>query len=61
MQPAMGSGFASSKTPHPFLNCLKSLLNHSVLLSNKLGVTLAAMVNNSNSFHEQFPLYLNLK
>ena len=29
MQPAMGSGFASSKTPHPFLNCLKSLLNHS--------------------------------
>jgi len=30
MQPAMGSGFASSKTPHPFLNSLKSLLNHSV-------------------------------
>ena len=30
MQPAMGSGFTSSKTPHPFLNCLKSLLNHSV-------------------------------
>ncbi|WP_151744818.1 DUF2938 domain-containing protein [Acinetobacter calcoaceticus] len=30
MQPAMGSGFISSKTPHPFLNCLKSLLNHSV-------------------------------
>ncbi|EPS3298862.1 TPA: DUF2938 family protein [Acinetobacter baumannii] len=30
MQPAMGSGFASSKTAHPFLNCLKSLLNHSV-------------------------------
>jgi hypothetical protein len=28
------------------------------LLSNKLGVTLAAMVNNSNSFHEQFPLLL---
>ncbi|WP_454667600.1 DUF2938 domain-containing protein [Acinetobacter calcoaceticus] len=30
MQPAMGSGIASSKTPHPFFNCLKSLLNHSV-------------------------------
>jgi len=30
MQPAMGSGFASSKTPHPFLNCVKSLLNHTV-------------------------------
>lgn len=30
MQPAMGSGFASSKTPHPFFNCLKSLMNHSV-------------------------------
>lgn len=30
MQPAMGSGFALSKTLHPFMNCLKSLLNHSV-------------------------------
>lgn len=30
MQPAMGSGFASSKTPRPFLNCLKSLMNHSI-------------------------------
>lgn len=30
MQPAMGSGFVSLKTPHPFLNCLKSLINHSV-------------------------------
>jgi hypothetical protein len=30
MQPAMGNGFAASKTPHPFLNCFKSLLNHSV-------------------------------
>ncbi|MFI8144295.1 DUF2938 domain-containing protein [Acinetobacter sp. ABJ_C5_2] len=30
MQPAIGSGFASSKTPHPFLNRLKSLMNHSV-------------------------------
>lgn len=30
MQPAMGSGFDSLKTPHPFLNCLKSLINHSV-------------------------------
>jgi len=31
------------------------------LLGNKLGVALATIVNNGNSFHEQFPLYLNLK
>ncbi|OTG68391.1 hypothetical protein B9T25_06890 [Acinetobacter sp. ANC 4470] len=30
MQPAMGAGFASSKTPKPLLNCLKSLINHSI-------------------------------
>jgi len=30
MQPAMGSGIASSKTPRPFLNFLKSLMNHSI-------------------------------
>lgn len=30
MQPAMGSGIASSKTPLPFLNFLKSLMNHSI-------------------------------
>jgi len=28
MQPAMGSGFAASKTPTPLLNCLRSLANH---------------------------------
>jgi Protein of unknown function (DUF2938) len=30
MQPAMGAGFASSKTPTPLLNCLRSLTNHAV-------------------------------
>lgn len=30
MQPAMGSGFAASKTPTPLKNCLKSLANHTV-------------------------------
>jgi len=30
MQPAMGSGFASSRTKTPFRNCLKSLSNHTV-------------------------------
>lgn len=30
MQPAMGSGFASSKTPTPLRNCLRSLANHTV-------------------------------
>jgi hypothetical protein len=30
MQPAMGAGFAGSKTPSPLKNCLRSLLNHTV-------------------------------
>jgi hypothetical protein len=30
MQPAMGAGFASSRTPAPVQNCLRSLVNHAV-------------------------------
>jgi hypothetical protein len=30
MQPAMGAGFAASKTPTPLLNCLRSVANHAV-------------------------------
>jgi hypothetical protein len=30
LQPAMGSGFASSKTPAPLFNCIKSLANHAM-------------------------------
>lgn len=30
MQPAMGAGFAASKTPAPLKNCLRSLANHAV-------------------------------
>ena len=30
MQPAMGYGWASSRTPTPFKNCLRSLANHAV-------------------------------
>ena len=30
MQPAMGAGIASSKTPTPLKNCLKSLATHTV-------------------------------
>jgi Protein of unknown function (DUF2938) len=30
MQPAMGSGFAASRTPTPVKNCLRSLANHTV-------------------------------
>ena len=30
MQPAMGAGIASSKTPTPLKNCLRSLANHAV-------------------------------
>ncbi|KRD13464.1 hypothetical protein ASE39_18925 [Acidovorax sp. Root267] len=30
MQPAMGSGFAASRTATPLRNCLRSLVNHTV-------------------------------
>ena len=30
MQPAMGAGFAASKTPTPFKNCTRSVVNHAV-------------------------------
>jgi hypothetical protein len=30
MQPAMGAGFAASRTPAPLKNCLRSLANHAV-------------------------------
>ncbi len=39
MQPAMGSGIASSRTPTPLLNCIKSVVNHAVF---GVGLYLAA-------------------
>jgi hypothetical protein len=30
MQPAMGAGFAASKTPTPLVNCLRSIVNHTI-------------------------------
>lgn len=39
MQPAMGAGFAASRTPTPLKNCLRSLANHAVF---GLGLYLAA-------------------
>jgi hypothetical protein len=30
LQPALGAGIASSKTPTPVLNCVKSLITHTV-------------------------------
>lgn len=39
MQPAMGGGFASSKTPTPVKNCFRSLANHTVF---GLGLYIAA-------------------
>ena len=39
MQPAMGAGFASSRTPAPLKNCLRSLANHTVF---GLGLYLSA-------------------
>ena len=39
MQPAMGAGFASSKTPTPLRNCLRSVANHAVF---GLGLYLSA-------------------
>jgi len=40
MQPAMGAGFAASKTPTPVKNCLRSLANHAVF---GCGLYLAAL------------------
>jgi len=40
MQPAMGAGFAASKTPTPLKNCLRSLVNHVVFGT---GLYLAAL------------------
>jgi hypothetical protein len=39
IQPAMGAGFASTKTPTPLKNCGKSLVNHAVF---GLGLYLSA-------------------
>ncbi len=44
LQPAMGAGIASSKTPTPVFNCLKSLVTHTVF---GLGLYLAARVTGS--------------
>jgi hypothetical protein len=39
MQPAMGAGIASSRTPKPLKNCLRSLISHAVF---GIGLYLAA-------------------
>ena len=41
MQPAMGAGFASSRTPTPLKNCLRSLANHTIF---GLGLYLSAVL-----------------
>lgn len=41
MQPAMGAGFAASRTPTPLKNCLRSVANHTVF---GLGLYLSALV-----------------
>ncbi|HET6789142.1 MAG TPA: DUF2938 domain-containing protein [Aquabacterium sp.] len=41
MQPAMGAGWAASKTPTPFKNCLRNLANHTVF---GLGLYLSAVL-----------------
>jgi hypothetical protein len=46
MQPAMGAGFAGSKTSSPIRNCLRSLANHTVFGA---GLFLAATLVNWTS------------
>jgi hypothetical protein len=41
MQPAMGAGFAASRTPTPLKNCVRSLVNHTVF---GLGLYFSAVV-----------------
>jgi len=47
MQPAMGSGFAASKTPSPFKNCARSIANHAVF---GIGMYLAAIAIDTTGF-----------
>jgi hypothetical protein len=44
LQPALGAGIASSKTPTPVLNCIKSLVTHTVY---GFGLYLAALATAS--------------
>jgi hypothetical protein len=44
LQPALGAGIASSKTPKPVFNCIKSLATHTVF---GLGLYLAALATAS--------------
>ena len=44
LQPALGAGIASSKTPRPVFNCLKSLTTHTVF---GFGLYLAALATAS--------------
>lgn len=41
IQPAMGAGFASSKTPTPAANCMRSFINHAFF---GVGLYLSAVV-----------------
>jgi Protein of unknown function (DUF2938) len=41
MQPAMGAGFAASRTPTPLKNCARSLVNHAVF---GLGLYFSAVI-----------------
>ncbi|MNY35318.1 hypothetical protein D3C86_1697170 [compost metagenome] len=41
IQPAMGSGFAASRTPTPLKNCIRSVANHAVF---GLGLYLSAVL-----------------
>jgi hypothetical protein len=43
MQPAMGAGFAASKTPTPLKNCIRSIINHAVF---GIGLYLSAVAVN---------------
>jgi hypothetical protein len=44
LQPAMGAGIASSRTPNPVFNCMKSLVTHTVY---GVGLYLAALATAS--------------
>jgi hypothetical protein len=49
LQPALGAGIASSKTPRPVFNAIKSLVTHTVY---GVGLYLAALATASLSFAE---------
>jgi hypothetical protein len=59
MQPAMGLGIAASKTPQPFINRIKSLINHSIFGVAYFSPLNYLIFSNRGRLHEIYRNYLS--